>query len=112
MQCGRTQLSALQTEPSIITEVHNPMLAPVGVQVTDVLVRSMPDLAVTDMSSCRTAHRDPNLSQPIVEVLVMPMCTPPVISKTSVVAVEQLSPSDKVLIRRCLQVSKDGPLDT
>ena len=117
MRGCRTQSSELITELRVTTEGHEvpytaPVIAPVGVQGNDVLMRSMSDLAVTDKCSGGTDHPDPILSQPIVEEPSVPMCTPPAVSRSGMTArerVDQLSPSDRISVRQRLEVDKDDP---
>ena len=92
---GRTKSRELITEPSVTTEVHEvpspaSVIAPVNVQETDMLMRSMSDLVVTDTCSGGTDHPDPILSQPHVEGPSVPMCTPPVVNRSGMTARERI----------------------
>ena len=115
----RTETSSVLVEPSVDAEVPvvaspAPVLAPAGVHENDILIRSRPDLTTVDESSGRTDHPDPTLSQPFVDNREMPMSTPPILRRDQAgprVRVEQMSPEDRVLIRRRLEVDKDNYVD-
>ena len=112
---GRTQNIETQLEPRVNTEESAlpspaPVLAPVGVQERNLLMWSVDDQEMTDEFSERTDHPNTNSSQSLIENTEVLMPTPPVKSRASVdacVHIEQMSPEDRVLIRRRLEVVKD-----